>query len=452
MEIEINLLDTSREYSVQEIVIDTKGTTNLGDIESAALYCYETNQKIDMPVIPEAVRLFCKRVSPAEKISFKGKLVLKKGKNYFCLSYKLSPKANIANFISASCCKVVTNLGIANIKRKKENVVQRMGIALRKHNDNNVNTYRIPSLTVTKQGTILAAYEARREKWADLQGDIDIGLSRSTDGGNTWENMKIVFDMGKYGGLPEKFNGVSDPCLLVDKNSKNIYLTGLWMYGVLDENGKWIEGLTDTSKVWNHQWMNKGSQPGYGIKETCQFFVYKSSDDGKTWSKPENITAMCKKKEWWLWSPTGGTGITMKDGTLVYPTQGRDSIGEAFSNITYSKDGGKTWTTSSAPFSNTTECAVVELDKGTLMLNMRDNRNKNNYTDNNGRAVAITTDMGKTWVEHSSSHKELIEPVCMASLIKHEYTANGEKKSILLFSNPNSKKDRNNITIKVSFR
>jgi sialidase-1 len=85
------------------------------------------------------------------------------------------------------------------------------------------------------------------------------------------------------------------------------------------------------------------------------------------------------------------------------------------------------------------------------MLNIRDNRNRDDKSETNGRAVYTTVDMGKTWIEHPSSHQSLIEPVCMASLHKHQYSINGIKKEILLFSNPNSKYQRSNLTIKMSF-
>src|SRR3546814_7799977 len=67
-------------------------------------------------------------------------------------------------------------------------------------------------------------------------------------------------DMGEWGGLPEKFNGVSDACILVDQNSDAIYIAGLWMYGVLDTEGNWVEGLNEQSDDWNHQWRNKRSE------------------------------------------------------------------------------------------------------------------------------------------------------------------------------------------------
>ncbi|HTE26650.1 sialidase family protein, partial [Flavitalea sp.] len=217
-------------------------------------------------------------------------------------------------------------------------------------------------------------------------------------------------------------------------------------------DGKWVENLTDTSTTWNHQWRSKGSQPGFDVKQTSQFLITKSIDNGKTWSEPVNLTRMCKKEEWWLWAPAPGAGITLADGTLVFPTQGRDAKGKPFSNITYSKDGGKTWATSKPAMDEaTTENMAVELKDGSIMLNMRANENKNDTSAGNGRAIAVTKDLGQSWNIHPASHKALQEPVCMASIIRHDYKQNGQKKSLLIFCNPDSKVARHNITLKVSY-
>ncbi|MFQ9020955.1 MAG: hypothetical protein ACLR6J_05575 [Parabacteroides merdae] len=63
--------------------------------------------------------------------------------------------------------------------------------------------------------------------------------------------------------------------------------------------------------------------------------------------------------------------MTLQDGTLVFPTQGRDKDGHPFSNITWSKDGGKTWSASNPAFTNVTECMAVQLSDGNIMLNSR---------------------------------------------------------------------------------
>ncbi|MCU0379322.1 MAG: glycoside hydrolase, partial [Bacteroidales bacterium] len=159
-------------------------------------------------------------------------------------------------------------------------------------------------------------------------------------------------------------------------------------------------------------------------------------------------TAMAKREQWWLFAPAPGNGITLDDGTLVMPTQGRNEDGLFFSNITWSKDGGKTWVASNPAFFEVNECAVAQLSDGSIMLNTR----YYNPSERGNRVVVVTHDLGETWTEHPTSRNTLPEPVCMGSLHKHVYTVDGEKRSVLLFSNPNvSKNPRMKTTIKVSF-
>jgi sialidase-1 len=437
--------------TISGIEFSTKGTTRLGDIKTIRLF-YAGNdgdvkwleKSADMAPLAELRKA-------EEKITFSCQQTLQPGDNFFWLSYELNDNAGLLNVVAASCRKVSFKSAEVTPSAGKHGIRQRIGVALRQHNDDSVHTYRIPGLATTNKGTLLAIYDVRRESGRDLQGDIDIGVSRSTDGGNTWEPMRIAMDMGKWGGLGEKFNGVSDACILVDRNSDAIYIAGLWMHGVINEEGKWIEGLNEDSKDWNHQWRNKASQPGFDVKQTSQFLIVKSTDDGRTWSAPVNLTAMCKKEAWWLWAPAPGHGITLSDGTLVFPTQGRNEKGESFSNITYSKDGGKTWKTSNAATrESTTENMAVQLSDGAIMLNMRANKNRNDTSATNGRAVAITYNMGETWTSHPTSFNALREPTCMASIHRHDVFGRGSKKSVLLFSNPDSKTARDHMTIKVS--
>ncbi len=304
-------------------------------------------------------------------------------------------------------------------------------VVIHKQGDHECHTFRIPAISVTNQGTLLAVYDMRYNSRRDLQGHMDIGLSRSTDGGKTWEPPRPIMDMGKYGGLPEDQNGCSDPNILVDKTTGEIFVSAVWTHG----------------KPGTHQWRDKGSEPGFGLEQSSQFMVVKSTDDGQTWSEPENWTAKLKNPEWHLFAPAPGNGITLSDGKLVMPTQGRDADGVPFSNLMWSDDHGKNWTLAQHARSNTTECAVVELEDGTLMLNMRDNRNRKDKSDSNGRAVSVTRDLGKHWKVHSSDHKQLPEPVCMASLISHSLA---DGRQILFFSNPNHKSKRKKMTVQMS--
>jgi sialidase-1 len=119
-------------------------------------------------------------------------------------------------------------------------------------------------------------------------------------------------------------------------------------------------------------------------------------------------------------------------------------VKKPYSTIIYSDDHGKTWKGKiHGPRSNTTESQVVEIQNGTLMLNMRDNRG-------GFRSVSTTADMGATWTEHSSSYNALADPVCMGSLINADVKVAGKKRGVLFFSNPNTSSGRYNITIRAS--
>ena len=304
-------------------------------------------------------------------------------------------------------------------------------VVIHSQGDDNCHTFRIPGIAVTNSGTLLAVYDMRYRSRRDLQGHMDIGLSRSSDGGKTWEKPRPIMDMGRHGGLPEDQNGCSDPNILVDRTTGEIIVSAVWTHG----------------KPGTHQWRGRGSEPGIELSRSSQFLMVRSADDGRTWSKPENWTAKLKNPAWHLFAPGPGNGITMKDGTLVMPTGGRDEKGLPFSNLMWSKDHGKTWKLSSLARSNTNESAVAELSDGSLMLNMRDNRNRKDKSETNGRAVSVTSDLGKTWKVHSSDHGSLPEPVCMASLISHRLK---DGRTVLFFSNPHHKSRRQNMTLQMS--
>lgn len=309
--------------------------------------------------------------------------------------------------------------------------LDRSAVIIHTPGDHGCHTFRIPAIARTNDGTLLAVYDMRYNSRRDLQGHMDIGLSRSTDGGKTWEPPRAIMDMGEHAGLGQDQNGCSDPNILVDTVTGQIFVSAVWTHG----------------KPGTHQWSGNGSEPGLEITKSTQFMVVRSTDDGKTWTAPENWTARLKDPSWYLFAPAPGNGLTLTDGTLVIPTQGRNQTGQKFSNLMFSKDRGLSWTVSAPARSDTSECAVAQLSHGALMLNMRDDRNRGNNTETNGRAVSITTDLGKTWTVHPSDRRALPEPCCMASLISH---VESDGQHVLFFSNPNSKTKREKMTVRVS--
>ena len=300
----------------------------------------------------------------------------------------------------------------------------RLAVRVRSGGDDGVAAFRIPGLVTSKKGTLIATYDIRHNNSYDLQEDIDVGISRSTDGGKTWGPMITAMDMGEYGGLPQNQNGIGDPCILVDEVTGDILLFAAWTHGKPGQAAWWSAG------------------DGFEPATTPQLMMARSTDDGKTWSAPVNLTRQIKQEPWLFTFQGPGRGITMDDGTLVVPFQHQEPDRTPAAGIMYSRDRGETWTVHEYAKINTTESQVVEVEPGVLMLNMRDNRKT-------GRAVYVTSDFGKTWTAHSSDG-ELVEPVCMASIIKVKAKDNVLGRDILLFSNPSDGKDRRNMTIRMS--
>ena len=356
------------------------------------------------------------------KMSLACSRALEPGDNWFWISPVLRAGADIDGLIDASLFRVKAGGLVLEPAVVSPDGFQRIGVAVKLPGDDGSKAFRIPGLVRTKNGSLLAVYDVRYRHAGDLPADIDIGVSRSPDGGRTWQAQRVALDTGNDPKFA--FDGVGDPCTLVDEVSGRIWIAASWSHGKLG---------------WN------GSKPGLTPETTNQFMMTWSDDDGRSWAPPRNLTSELKKPEWRLFMQGPGAGITLRDGTLVMPAQyraadGPPDEGKPFSTLIWSADRGKSWHVGCGVKSNTTEAQVAELADGSLMINCRDNRG-------GARTVAVTRDRGQTWTLHPTDRKALREPVCMASLLRWQHPQHG---ALMFFSNPDATDGRHQMTVKLS--
>lgn len=270
------------------------------------------------------------------------------------------------------------------------------------------HTFRIPSLLVTREGTVLAFCEARKNGGGDA-GDIDLALRRSSDHGMTWGPVRLIADDGT--------NTLGNPCPVQDRETGTIWL--LLCRNAEDGHEKDI--LTG--------------------KKMREVLVMQSDDDGLSWSAPKDITASVKLPEW-TWYATGPChAVQLQSGRLIVPCNhaslnpGTGTSGPYTAHVIYSDDHGETWSIGGIAGENTNECTIAEMPDGTVYLNMR------SYHGHNRRAVAWSRDGGNTWSDLVFD-EALVEPVCQGSVI-------ADNQGRLLFVNPASEK-REMLTVKAS--
>lgn len=142
------------------------------------------------------------------------------------------------------------------------------------------NNYRIPSILVTKTGTILAFCEGRE---GGDSGDINILMKHSQDSGKTWSKETVIWDDGQ--------NTCGNPCAVEDVETGRIWLI------LTCNNGK--DGESNI--------INKKS-----IDSRIPYSCY-SDDDGMTWSTPEKMPSSCKDPSWGLVCNRSGNRNTAQE-------------------------------------------------------------------------------------------------------------------------------------------
>jgi sialidase-1 len=251
-------------------------------------------------------------------------------------------------------------------------------------------SYRIPAVVKTAGGAVLAFAEGRRGGSSDT-GDIDIVLRRSSDGGCSWGPQQVVADQGP--------NTIGNPAPVITKTGEVVLLSV--------RNGPVTEAQILRGEV--------------SAEDSRRVFVQRSTDDGRTFDAPREITADTKLPNWRWYATTPGHGMTLRSGRLVVPANhsiaptSPDTGAEAKyygGHSLYSDDGGRTWRIGYVDdkpdgYVNVNETTGAELPDGRIYFNTREH----NGTAPGNRADAYSSDGGQTLEKPFRPQATLVGPV-----------------------------------------
>ncbi|MEV6957860.1 exo-alpha-sialidase [Streptomyces sp. NPDC051207] len=259
--------------------------------------------------------------------------------------------------------------------------------------------FRIPAIVRTTHGTLLAFAEGRVLNCGDA-ADIDIVLKRSTDGGRTWGPLQVVNE------------GAGDthgnPAPLVDRSTGRILLAETYNTGRTDSGNCTVPC------------------------DRTPHLQY-SDDDGRTWSRPRDLSDQILPPHWNSWYATGPVhGIQLTRGRhagrLVFgvntETWDGTRISANHAALVVSDDGGDSWrigATDSWPVAadgtfrqKPSEVTLTERVDGSILVSGREQEG----TDLGHRSQAVSRDGGDSFAAPFRALPDLYTPQVQGAVLR----------------------------------
>jgi sialidase-1 len=282
--------------------------------------------------------------------------------------------------------------------------------------------FREPVVVRTKSGQlVVGAHAGNRLGWPERSGQ-DLVVRMSSDNGRCWRAVVVAAQHGNF----------SCQChgLVYDAEKNRIlflYTTYNWDYRAVGKG----RGKQATDPVY--------AKMAAEQKPFVSSYLVHSDDEGATWSKPREITAMVGRQAHFGASEGRQLTLGKHRGRLLLPgsVMDLDETGNIIRKqpcVWRSDDHGKTWARSpiplpveiASPRNTSSEARVTELADGSLLYNER--------TRNTGRQLSWSKDGGVTWSETRRAD-ELKATQCNGSMITLR-NARGELTDTVLFSVP----------------
>ena len=227
--------------------------------------------------------------------------------------------------------------------------------------------YRIPSITVTKDGKRLVTLtDDRKNHNADLPSHCYLVAQYSEDNGKTWSDPMTVAGTAETGGD----YGHGDASIVTNRDNGEIV-------GIMTSAGTYGHGF----------WEGTAAQPP-------RWKTITSRDGGLTWEAPVDHTddlfgANCTNPNTNTWkSGFSGSGAALqkRDGTLVSSFVNRQDDNSQHFYFFMSKDGGNSWYVSGTSGTDgADEPKTLERNNGDLAISVRSSGyNYYNYTSDDG--------------------------------------------------------------------